>query len=78
MLYSTNPVEGLNNAIEIQMRASGGYFHSERDLRLKVRATQQKLNNTKWKHPVPKIKAEIPQLEKIFRDKFKDSLMEIV
>jgi len=77
MIRSTNQVEGLNNALEIQIRASGGYFHSDRDLKLKMKATHHNLVNGKWKHPVPKIKAEIPELEKIFREKFKDQLSEL-
>jgi len=74
MVRTTNQVEGFNNAIEIQMRSSGGYFHSDRDLKLKINATVSNLRKGKWKHPAPHMKSNIHLLEKLFQEKFKDQI----
>ena len=37
MIRTTNAVEGINNAIETTRRNSGGYFHSEREIAIKMK-----------------------------------------
>jgi len=65
-IKSTNTVEGINNDIEIYKRNSGGYFHSQRDLMVKMRI----MINHKWKKPIPIFKTKIFQINNIFKKQF--------
>ena len=65
-IRSTNPVEGINNHIEIIQRTSGGLFHSERELFVKLKLMADSLHSRNWKVPTPKIKAHIHELSRIF------------
>jgi transposase-like protein len=47
VIRSTNAVEGINNAIEIARRNSGGYFHSERELAVKTKIIFDNLSQGK-------------------------------
>lgn len=69
-IRSTNSVEGINNDIEIHRRNSGGYFHSERDLMVKMRILVENKYNTKWKNPIPIFKANIYAIEQVFLKQF--------
>ena len=53
---SANAVEGINNAVEIARRSSGGYFHSKREISVKLKIIFDNLMRTKWINPVPKFK----------------------
>lgn len=76
LIRTTNPVEGVNNAIEITKRASGGYFHSEREINIKMKIIFDNLRNAKWKNPVPKIKGNFSQLNQMFFKRFEGEIDE--
>jgi transposase-like protein len=69
-IKSTNAVEGINNDIEIYKRNSGGYFHSQRDLMVKMRIMINHKYNHKWKKTIPIFKAKIFQINNIFKKQF--------
>ena len=70
MIRSTNAVEGINNPVEIARRSSGGYFHSEREISVKLKIVFDNLMRTKWRNPIPKFKASLSQVSQIFSDRF--------
>ena len=70
VIRSTNAVEGINNAIEIARRNSGGYFHSERELAVKMKIIFDNLAKTKWVNPIPKYAAHLSQINQMFFERF--------
>ena len=70
MIRSTNAVEGINNAVEIARRASGGYFHSEREIAVKLKIVFDNLMKGKWKNSVPKFKASLCEISQMFFERF--------
>lgn len=70
LIRSTNAVEGINNAIEMARRASGGYFHSEREIAVKLKIVFDNLTKTKWYNPIPKFKANLNQVSQMFFERF--------
>ena len=70
MIRSTNAVEGINNAVEIARRASGGYFHSEREIAVKLKIVFDNLMKGKWKNSVPKFKASLREISQMFFERF--------
>ena len=70
LIRSTNAVEGINNAIEMARRASGGYFHSEREIAVKLKIISDNLTKTKWYNPIPKFKANLNQVSQMFFERF--------
>ena len=77
LIRSTNPVEGINNAIEITKRSSGGYFHSDREVAIKMKIIFDNLRNSKWRNSVPKIKGNFSRLNQMFFDRFEGEIDEI-
>lgn len=77
LIRSTNAVEGINNAIEITKRNSGGYFHSEKEINIKLKIIFDNLRNSKWQHPVPKIKGNLPALNQMFFERFEAEIDEM-
>jgi transposase-like protein len=65
---STNLVEAINGQLEIMRRNSGGYFHSEDTLKLKLGLAVLSLENGKWNRPA--IRAPLPQLNAMFHALF--------
>jgi transposase-like protein len=70
MIRSTNAVEGINNAVEIARRTSGGYFHSEREIAVKLKIVFDNLMVGKWRNPVPKFKACLCEISQMFFERF--------
>ncbi len=70
MIRSTNAVEGINNAVEIARRTSGSYFHSEREIAVKLKIIFDNLMKTKWRNPVPKFKACLCEISQMFFERF--------
>ncbi len=70
MIRTTNAVEGINNAIETTRRNSGGYFHSEREMAIKMKIIFDNLAKTKWLNPIPKFAANLAQINHMFFERF--------
>jgi len=70
MIRTTNAVEGINNAIETTRRNSGGYFHSEREIAIKMKIIFDNLAKTKWLNPIPKFAANLAQINHMFFERF--------
>jgi transposase-like protein len=66
----TNAVEGINNAIEIARRNSGGYFHSEREITVKLKMIFDSMAKHKWHIPIPTFAANIQQINQLFFERF--------
>jgi len=64
-IKSTNPVEGVNNHIEIIKRCSGGIFHSEREFAVKLKIMTDSLH-LKWRNPSPRFKEHLHELHRLF------------
>ena len=73
-IRSTNPVEGINNRIEIIKRCSGGLFHSKREFLVKLKIMVDSLHH-KWRTPTPKIKAHSHTLANMFRIRFESDFI---
>ncbi|MCU1297668.1 MAG: transposase mutator type [Acidobacteriaceae bacterium] len=73
-LSTTNVVEALNGQLEIMRRNSGGYFHSEDTLKLKLGLAIASLENRCWKSPGRAICAVLAQFNAMFRSRFEDAL----
>jgi transposase-like protein len=69
-LRTTNMPEGLNNEIEKIKRDSGGYFHTEKELMVKMRIMTIRLYRGKWKKPSPKVQTSIQELTQMFYRRF--------
>jgi len=65
---STNLVEAINGQLEIMRRNSGGYFHSEDTLKLKLGLAVLSLENGKWIRPT--YRDQLPQLNAMFQARF--------
>jgi len=65
---STNLVEAINGQLEIMRRNSGGYFHSDDTLKLKLGLAVLSLENGKWNRP--KHLDALPQLNAMFHARF--------
>jgi transposase-like protein len=71
LFSSTNLVEAINGQLEIMRRNSGGYFHSEDTLKLKLGLAVSNLQNGKWrKRPSSTILSVLPQLNAMFQSRF--------
>jgi transposase-like protein len=69
---STNLVEAINGQLEIMRRNSGGYFHSEDTLKLKLGLAVLSLENGKWHRPAKY--EQLPQLNAMFHARFESAL----
>jgi transposase-like protein len=67
---TTNIVEAINGQLEIMRRNSGGYFHSEEVLKLKLGLAISSLEDGKWRSPGRSICAVLHQLNAIFQSRF--------
>ena len=68
---TTNAVEAVNGQLEIMRRNSGGYFHSESTLALKLGIAVTSLeNSTSWKRPCGHLAACINQLDALFQKRY--------
>jgi len=71
---TTNVVEAVNGQLEIMRRNSGGYFHSEDTLKLKLGLAIASLENGKWRIPNHRIYSVLPQLNAMFQARFEGTL----
>jgi putative transposase len=67
---TTNQVEAINNQLEIMRRNSGGYFHSEETLKLKLGLAISSLEEGRWRSPGRSICAVLHQLNAMFQSRF--------
>jgi putative transposase len=67
---TTNIVEAINGQLEIMRRNSGGYFHSEDILKLKLGLGISSLEDGRWRSPSRSICAVLHQLNAIFQSRF--------
>lgn len=69
-LRTTNLPEGLNNQIENLRRNAGGHFHSQREALIKMKLLADQLYAGPWSRVSPTIKANLPNLTLLFRQRF--------
>ncbi len=69
-LSTTNVVEAINAQLEIMRRNSGGYFHSEETLKLKLGIAVSSLEQGKWKSLAKNIAAVLHQFNAMFQSRF--------
>ena len=67
---TTNVVEAINGQLEIMRRNSGGYFHSEETLKLKLGLAVSSLEQGKWKSLAKNIAAVLHQFNAMFQSRF--------
>ena len=70
-IKSTNPVEALHLHIEKLCKDSGGYFQSERILKIKCALFIENLQE-KWQRKNPYLISALPELIKIFEERYGD------
>ena len=70
---TTNVVEAVNGQLERLRRNSGGYFHSEATLKLKLGLTVSSLHEGRWKSPARSIQSVLHQLNAMFQTRFEDA-----
>jgi putative transposase len=69
-LSTTNVVEAVNGQLEIMPRNSGGYFHSEDVLKLKLGIAVSSLEQGKWKKPSRTVCSALHQFNALFQSRF--------
>ena len=69
-LSTTNVVEAINGQLEIMRRNSGGYFHSEDTLKLKLGLAISSLEQGRWKSPGRAIYSVLHQFNALFQSRF--------
>jgi transposase-like protein len=67
---TTNTVEAINGQLEILRRNSGGYFHSEDVLKLKLELAISSLEEGRWRSPGRNVCAVLHQLNAMFQSRF--------
>jgi len=67
---TTNLVEAINGQLEIMRRNSGGYFHSEDILKLKLGLAISSLEEGRWRSPGRSTYAVLHQLNAMFQSRF--------
>ena len=70
---TTNIVEAVNGQLEIMRRNSGGYFHSEDTLKLKLGLAVSSLENGRWRTVARTIAAALAQLNAMFQSRFEET-----
>jgi len=71
---STNLVEAINGQLEIMRRNSGGYFHSEDTLKLKLGLAISSLEGGTWKTPAKMFFPVLHQLNAMFECRFEGAV----
>jgi len=69
-LSTTNVVEAINGQLEIMRRHSGGYFHSQDVLKLKLGLAISSLEQGRWKAPGRSVCSVLPQFNAMFQSRF--------
>jgi transposase-like protein len=70
---TTNVVEAINGQLEIMRRNSGGYFHSDEVLKLKLGLAISSLEDSRWKSPSRCICGVLAQLNAMFQSRFEEA-----
>jgi transposase-like protein len=70
---TTNAVETVNGQLEIMRRNSGGYFHSEDTLKLKLGLAVCSLENGRWRTGARGILGVLHQLNAMFQARFEEA-----
>jgi len=65
-IYTTNPVEGLNNGLELMRRELGGHFPSRQCLETNLFVQLANLADKWERKPVPKIRSNQPELRQLY------------
>lgn len=66
-IYTTNSAENINSIIEKIRIKSGGYFSSVDNLEVNIYLQRENLRRTKWRNPIPKIKAYTYEINQLFQ-----------
>lgn len=69
-LSTTNVVEAVNGRLEIMRRNSGGYFHSEDTLKLKLGLAVSQLETGRWRRVAASVQTALDQFNAIFQARF--------
>jgi len=69
-LSTTNVVEAINGQLEIMRRNSGGYFHSEDTLKLKLGLAISSLEQDRWQSVARNIASVLHQFNAMFQSRF--------
>jgi transposase-like protein len=69
-LSTTNTVEAVNGQLEILRRNSGGYFHSEEALKLKVGMAITSLESGRWSRKAAAVVAVLDQFNALFAARY--------
>src|SRR6185312_4395176 len=69
-LSTTNIVEAINGQLEIMRRNSGGYFHAQDTLKLKLGLAVSSLAQGRWKGVAKNIAAILHQFNAMFQSRF--------
>jgi transposase-like protein len=71
---TTNAVEAVNGQLEILRRNNGGYFHGIDNLKAKVGATLDRLENGSWRRVAAAVSSALPQLNALFLARFESGV----
>lgn len=69
-IYTTNIVENINSRIELVRMNTGGYFQSVKTAEVAIYVTLNRIEQTKWKNPMPLVKSALYDLRQMFNAKF--------
>jgi transposase-like protein len=69
-LSTTNVVEAVNGQLEIMRRNSGGYFHSEETLHLKLAMAIGQLESGTWRRTASSVQSALDHFNLIFQARF--------
>lgn len=69
-LSTTNVVEAVNGQLEIMRRNSGGYFHSEDTLKLKLGLAISQLETGRWRRVAASVQNALDQFNALFQSRF--------
>ena len=69
-LSTTNVVEAVNGQLEIMRRNSGGYFHSEETLKLKLGLAVSQLETGSWRCVAASVQNVLDQFNALFQSRF--------
>ena len=71
-LYSTNLAESIKRKIEDAEQMGGGYFHSLRNLEVRLVLVVKELHSGRWKRKVPIVARVKHFLNVLFEERFGD------
>ena len=69
-LSTTNVVEAINGQLEIMRRNTGGYFHSDETLKLKLGLAVSQLETGRWRRVAASVQNALDQFNAIFQARF--------